>query len=83
MEQMEIEPLEALTGETAFTPEDFWREPTIDELAAAQGITVPQSLNRMIGAATELWDSEVDFESFVTGINERRGESEEHREGVG
>ena len=60
------------TDECSAAPGNFWREHTIDELAAQQGITVPQPLGEMVGAAAELWDDEEDCDRFVQGINDRR-----------
>ena len=45
---------EQRTDESSVSPGNFWREPTLDELATQQGITVPQALDELIGAATEL-----------------------------
>ena len=50
----------------------FWSELTVDQLAAKQGIVVPQRLNAVIGAASDLWDDDEDFDVFVQGIHDRR-----------
>ena len=60
------------TDESSIAPGNFWREHTLDELAAQQGITVPQPLDEMIGAAAELWDDDEDRDRFVQEIHDRR-----------
>ena len=65
------------TDKPSVATEDFWRVPVVDELAAEQGIAAPQQLDEIIGVAAELWDDERDFDSFVEGIHERRGEGRE------
>ena len=45
---------------------------TIDEIARQQGITEPQDLDRMFGAAADLWESDEAFDNFVAGIYQRR-----------
>lgn len=80
VERMQVEPSNTVVVGTPPTPEDFWRESTIDQLASAQGIAVPQSLDRILGAAAELWNNEEEFDSFLRGIHERRHEGEESRE---
>ena len=55
----------------------FWREPTIDELAAEQGIGSPLPFEAVVGAATDLWDDDDDFDLFVQGIQDRRLEQAE------
>ena len=53
-------------------PADFQEWRSIDELAEEQGIVAPQQLDRMIGAAADLWDGEEDFERFVNRGSEYR-----------
>lgn len=67
-----IEPASARAGESRLTAGAFWRERSLDELAAEQRIAVPQALDEMIGAAAELWDDDEDFDLFVGQIHERR-----------
>ena len=56
----------------------FWRESTIDELAAEQGIGSPQPFEAVVGAAMDLWDDDDDdFDLFVKGIQDRRLEQAE------
>ncbi len=51
----------------------FWRERTLDEIAAQQGVSVPQPLDEMVGAAANLWDDDEDFNRFLRGLRDRRG----------
>ena len=80
----EIADIRTRDGETEepSVPEgNFWRERTIDELAARQGITVPQPLDDLIGAAAELWNDDEDFDRFVRGVHDRRMEQRDGGEG--
>lgn len=73
-----IEPPHVGAGESSTAPEGFWREHTIDELAVAQEIVVPQQIGNLFGAAADLWDDEDDFRFFVEGIHKRRIEGREY-----
>ncbi len=53
-------------------PASFWKERTIDELAAEQGVAGPQSLDRLMGQGSDLWGSEREFSEFVDAIRARR-----------
>ena len=55
----------------------FSSEATIDELAAEQGIVSPQPFEAVVGAATDLWDDDDDFDLFVQGIKDRGQEQAE------
>ena len=68
----EIETVDGETNESSASRGNFWRKRTVDELAAEQGITVPQPLDEMIGAATDLWADDEEFDRFVQGIYDRR-----------
>jgi hypothetical protein len=70
----DIERLAVETGTQSLSPEDFWRDPTVEELAAEQGLLVPQALDNMVGAAADLWESDEEFVQFVACIYERRRE---------
>lgn len=62
--------------------EDFWREPSLEELAVEQGICQPQKLDDLVGAGADLWDGDEQFDEFLAGIYARRregGEAEESR----
>jgi hypothetical protein len=78
----DIEPLSTETDIQALSPEDFWRELTIEALAAEQGLAVPQALDTMVGAAANLWESDEDFVQFVAAIYERRREAVRSSEDV-
>ena len=60
------------TDESSEPAGSFWRERTIDEIAAQQGVSVPQPLDDMIGAAANLWDDDEDFARFLQGIRDGR-----------
>ena len=61
-------------------PWHFRRERTV-EIAAAQGIAVPQRLDDMIGAAAAIWTADRDFDRFVQRIHDRRLERPSGGEG--
>lgn len=65
------------TGEDRRASEGFWREKTIEELAAEQGVRPVERLEDILGRHADLWESDEEFEAFVSGIYERR------RRGVG
>ena len=67
--------------ETSGPHKDFWRAPTIDAIAAQQGIAVPQPLDQVIGAAADLWEDDGDCDRFVRGIHDRRLPQGGHGEG--
>ena len=48
------------------------RRKTIEEIAAEQGVRLPQDLDAMFGEGKDLWDSDEDFEEWLKGIQERR-----------
>ncbi len=48
--------------------EDFWRERSLEELAAEQGVQSPTNIDEVLGKARDLWESDQDFESFLTTI---------------
>jgi len=54
--------------------ERSWKEPTLDEIGRAQGVTSPQDLDGLIGAGKHLWESDREFEQFVGDIYKRRRE---------
>ena len=65
-------PASETAEETSVRAGNFWRKRTVDELAAEQGIAVPQQLDAMIGAAAELWNDDRDFDRFVQAIHDAR-----------
>jgi hypothetical protein len=57
-------------------PQDnFWKAKTIQELGKQQSIEGPQSLEKLTGAAADLWESDDDFESFLQSIDRHRREA--------
>lgn len=55
-------------------PEPTWRNQSVEELAAQQGIRLPQDKQAMLGAAADLWETDEEFEEFLKGIYERRND---------
>lgn len=45
---------------------------TIEELAAEQRVRIPQDFDRLIGAGAMLWDSDAEFDEFLSWLNENR-----------
>jgi hypothetical protein len=45
---------------------------SLAELAAQQGITVPQDFDALFGAGAKLWKSDAEFEKFVADLREAR-----------
>lgn len=76
----DIEPLEVETAVGSISPEDFWRDATVEDLAASQGVLLPQDVDQGVGEAADLWENDADFEAFVGGIYQRRREGGEHGE---
>ena len=55
--------------------DNFWKPKTIQELAQQQGIEGPESLEKITGAAADLWESDEDFENFLQSIDRHRREA--------
>ncbi len=68
----EIETVDGEINESSAWRGNFWRKRAVDDLAAEQGIAVPQPLDEMIGAAADLWADDEEFDRFVQGIHDRR-----------
>ena len=51
---------------------DFWEQKTIEQLAAEQGISIPQDINQLLGAGKELWADDAEFEAFLEHLRESR-----------
>jgi hypothetical protein len=51
----------------------FWTPATIDQLAAEQGVRLPQDIDALVGQGADLWDSDEELERFLAGVAERRG----------
>ena len=45
---------------------------SIEELAAEQGVAIPQRWEDLYGAGEHLWESDEEFDEFLKGIYERR-----------
>ena len=58
---------------TSPQPHDFWRQPTLDELAKAQGIKPINRLEDVLGKGADLWESDEDFDAFLAAIRASRG----------
>ena len=71
-EMADVDTVNGEYDETSGPPRDFWRARTIGEIAAQQGIAVPQPLDQVIGAAADLWEDDGDCDRFVRGIHDRR-----------
>jgi uncharacterized protein (DUF2384 family) len=52
----------------------FAERKSITKLAAEQGVRLEGQLERIMGAGTDLWASDEEFEEFVQGIYDRRKE---------
>ena len=68
-EMANVETVNDEYDETSGPRNDFWRTRTIDEIAAQQGIAVPQPLDQVIGAGADLWEDDGDCDRFVRGIH--------------
>lgn len=49
-----------------------WRERSVEELAAEQGVGPVERFEDVWGRHADLWESDDEFERFVNGIYERR-----------
>ena len=43
---------------------------TIEELAAEQGVQLPQDFDRLLGAGAQLWDNDAEFDQFLRWLND-------------
>ncbi len=43
---------------------------SIEELAAEQGVQIPQNLDGLLGAGSKLCDSDADFDKFLCWLND-------------
>lgn len=71
----DVEPVAVETRTGLLDAEEFWREPTLDDLASEQGMACAQRLEDLVGAAADLWSSDEEFDRFVEDIRDRRRES--------
>ena len=54
--------------------ENFWNPKSAEQVAAEQGITQPQTLDQLTGAASNLWESDEDFQQFLWFLEHERRE---------
>jgi hypothetical protein len=47
---------------------------TVEELAAEQGVQLPQNLDRLLGAGAQLWDSDAEFDEFLGWLRVARAD---------
>ena len=76
----DVEPLEAGTEVQTLDADEFWREPTLKELAVEQGVAGPQHLDALVGAGADLWEDDDDLDRFLSGVRERRRRGRELEE---
>ncbi len=43
---------------------------SFEELAAQQGVRIPQNLDQLLGAGSQLWDNDADFDEFLCWLND-------------
>ena len=72
---IEILNYSSLTGDDQSPdgPPEFWREPTLDELAREQHAG-EASFATLLGAGAHLWASDDEFEAFQSDLTDVRGE---------
>lgn len=70
----DVEPVAIETRTGLLDAEEFWCEPTFEDLAAEQGIVGAQRLDHLVGAAADLWHSDEELDRFVEDIHDRRRE---------
>jgi hypothetical protein len=51
---------------------DFWRRKTIEQLAAEQGVSIPQNIDHLLGAGADLWADDAEFDAFLDSLRESR-----------
>jgi hypothetical protein len=63
---------EITTPAPAPIPSPERRTRTLAELAAEQGLTVPQDFDALFGAGSDLWPDDADFEAYLASLRESR-----------
>ena len=58
------------------TPQPMGKTKTIEELAAEQGVKLPQDLDELLGKGRDLWDDDEDFEQFLKWLNDPKRKAE-------
>jgi hypothetical protein len=51
---------------------DFWRRMTIEQLAAEQGVSIPQNLDDLLRAGADLWADDAEFDAYLESLRESR-----------
>lgn len=75
----DIEPVSLEGGNfETIQPEDFWREKSLDQLAAEQAVAAVQHFEDVWGKAADLWADEDDFAAFLVATG--ASEAQEHDE---
>ena len=68
-----VEPAVPLSGRTP-EPNEFWREQSIGELAANQGVAAARPWEQVHGRGSSLWDDDAQLEEFLRDVECRRRE---------
>lgn len=65
----DIEPVTLEGAELdAISPDAFWHDKTLDQLASEQAVGPVTRLEDVWGAGSDLWESDEDFDAFVSAI---------------
>jgi hypothetical protein len=48
---------------------------TTEELAAEQGIKIPQDLSKIMGAGADLWANDAELDAFLDDVRKARGKA--------
>ena len=59
---------------TGAAREEFWREPSIEELLAEQQVSSARRWDEVVGQGATLWDDDGQFDEFLRNIYDRRRE---------
>ena len=51
------------------TPDEFWQEKDIEQLAAEQGVSPIKKMEDVLGSGSSLWKDDEDFDSFIDLIS--------------
>jgi hypothetical protein len=51
------------------------RELSLEDLARAQGVTLPQDIDRLLGQGADLFDDDVEFERYLEWLRQTRRET--------
>ena len=61
-----------LARELSAIPRMPARLPPVSELAAEQGVILPQDVNKLMGLGVECWDSDEEFDEFLKWLESAR-----------